>query len=226
MGVLVAGGTGALGSAVVRELLDSGYHCTVTWIVDAERERAEAEFGDRAAFVRADLVDPQGGAGDAVAAVDDLEAVVDLVGGFFSGPLAHETAWDDFDRMLRLNLSPAINLAGVAMPRMLERGGGSFVAVSARPALKPFAGAAAYVTAKAAVLAFVQALDADYRSKGIRANAILPSVIDTPANRREQPDADHSKWVQPAEIARVVRFLVSDDSAVTSGAALPVYGRA
>jgi NAD(P)-dependent dehydrogenase (short-subunit alcohol dehydrogenase family) len=226
MGVLVAGGTGALGSAVVRELLDSGYDCTVTWIVDAELERAEAEFGDRAAFVRADLADPQGGAGDAVAAVDDLEAVVDLVGGFFSGPLAHETAWDDFDRMLRLNLSPAINLAGVAMPRMLERGGGSFVAVSARPALKPFAGAAAYVTAKAAVLAFVQALDADYRSKGIRANAILPSVIDTPANRREQPDADHSKWVQPAEIARVVRFLVSDDSAVTSGAALPVYGRA
>jgi NAD(P)-dependent dehydrogenase (short-subunit alcohol dehydrogenase family) len=226
MGVLVAGGTGALGSAVVRELLDSGYECTVTWIVDAERERAEAEFGDRAAFVRADLADPQGGAGDAVAAVDDLEAVVDLVGGFFSGPLAHDTAWDDFDRMLRLNLSPAINLAAVAMPRMLERGGGSFVAVSARPALKPFAGAAAYVTAKAAVLAFVQALDADYRSKGIRANAILPSVIDTPANRREQPDADHSKWVQPAEIARVVRFLVSDDSAVTSGAALPVYGRA
>jgi NAD(P)-dependent dehydrogenase (short-subunit alcohol dehydrogenase family) len=226
MGVLVAGGTGALGSAVVRELLDSGYDCTVTWIVDAELERAEAEFGDRAAFVRADLADPQGGAGDAVAAVDDLEAVVDLVGGFFSGPVAHETAWDDFDRMLRLNLSPAINLAGVAMPRMLERGGGSFVAVSARPALKPFAGAAAYVTAKAAVLAFVQALDADYRSKGIRANAILPSVIDTPANRREQPDADHSKWVQPAEIARVVRFLVSDDSAVTSGAALPVYGRA
>jgi NAD(P)-dependent dehydrogenase (short-subunit alcohol dehydrogenase family) len=226
MGVLVAGGTGALGSAVVRELLDSGYDCTVTWIVDAERERAEAEFKGRAAFVRADLVDPHGGADDAVAAVDDLEAVVDLVGGFFSGPLAHETEWEDFDRMLRLNVSPAFNLACAAMPRMLERGGGSFVAVSARPAVKPFAGAAAYVTAKAAVLAFVQALDADYRSKGIRANAILPSVIDTPANRRDQPDADHSKWVQPAEIARVVRFLVSDDSAVTSGAAIPVYGRA
>jgi NAD(P)-dependent dehydrogenase (short-subunit alcohol dehydrogenase family) len=226
MGVLVAGGTGALGSAVVRELLDSGYDCTVTWVVDQERERAEAEFGDRAAFVRADLVDPHGGAEDAVAAVEDLEAVVDLVGGFFSGPLVHETDWDDFDRMLRLNVAPAFNLACAAMPRMLERGAGSFVAVSARPALRPFAGAAAYVTAKAAVLAFVQALDADYRTKGIRANAILPSVIDTPANRAAEPDADHSKWVQPAEIARVVRFLVSDDSAVTSGAAVPVYGRA
>jgi NAD(P)-dependent dehydrogenase (short-subunit alcohol dehydrogenase family) len=226
MGVLIAGGTGALGTAVVRELLDSGYECTVTWIVEKERESAEAEFGDRASFVRADLVDPQGGADDAVAAVEDLEAVVDLVGGFFSGPLAHETAWEDFDRMLRLNLSPAFNLACAAMPRMLERGGGSFVAVSARPALRPFPGSAVYATAKASVLAFVQALDADYRTKGIRANAILPSVIDTPANRAAQPDADYSKWVQPAEIARVVRFLVSDDSAVTSGAGIPVYGRA
>jgi NAD(P)-dependent dehydrogenase (short-subunit alcohol dehydrogenase family) len=226
MGVLVAGGTGALGSAVVRELLESGYGCTLTWIAESERERAEADFGDSVTFVRADLVDPEGGAEEAVAAVDDLEAVVDLVGGYSSTGPVHETAWADFDRLLRLNLAPAFNLAHAAMPRLLERGGGAFIAVSARAALRPFAGAAAYVTAKAAVLAFVQALDADYRSQGVRANAILPSVIDTPANRADQPDADHSKWVQPAEIARVVRFLVSGDAAVTSGAAVPVYGRA
>jgi NAD(P)-dependent dehydrogenase (short-subunit alcohol dehydrogenase family) len=226
MGVLIAGGTGALGSAVVRELLDAGYGCTVTWIVERELERSRSELGDRAAFVRADLIDPEGGAEDAVAAVPDLEAVVNLVGGFASGPLVHETAWEDFDGLLRLNVAPAFNLARAALPRLLERGGGSFLAVSARPALKPFAGAAAYVTAKAAVLAFVQALDADYRSKGIRANAILPSVIDTPANRAAEPNADYSKWVQPAEIARVVRFLVSDESAIVSGGAIPVYGRA
>ena len=226
MGVLVAGGTGALGSAVVRELLDAGYDCTVTWIAERELERAEAELGDRATFVRADLIDPGGGAAEAVAAVDDLEAVVDLVGGFSSGPLVHELSWEDFEGMLRLNVAPAFNLAHAAVPRLLERGGGAFVAVSARAALQPFAGAAAYVTSKAAVLAFIHALDADYRKNGIRANAILPSVIDTPANRANEPDADHSKWVQPAEIAKVVRHLVSDDAAVTSGAAIPVYGRA
>jgi NAD(P)-dependent dehydrogenase (short-subunit alcohol dehydrogenase family) len=226
MGVLIAGGTGALGSAVVRELLDAGYDCTVTWIADRELERAQSDFGDRAAFVRADLINPDGGVEEAVASVEDLEAVVDLVGGFASGPLLHETSWDDFEGMLRLNLAPAFNLAHAAMPRLVERGGGAFVAVSARAALRPFPGAAGYVTAKAAVIAFIQALDADYRKQGIRANAILPSVIDTPANRAGQPDADHSSWVQPAEIAKVVRHLISDDSAVTSGGAIPVYGRA
>ena len=225
MGVLVAGGTGALGSAVTRELVDAGSSCTVTWIAERELERAREDLGDSVDFVRADLLDPDGAA-QAVEAVPDLEAVVNLVGGFAMTGLVHETDPDEFDRLLRLNVAPAFNLARAAMPRLVERGGGAFVAVSARAALRPFGGAAAYITAKAAVLAFVQALDADYRSKGVRANAILPSVIDTPANRADQPDADHSKWVAPQEIARVVRFLVSDESGVTSGAAIPVYGRA
>jgi len=225
--VLVAGGTGALGAAVVRELASSGFGVTATWLVDGEHERAEEEFGgdDRVAFVKADLMTPEG-AETAVSEVADLGGVVNLVGGFSAGPRVHEAEVDEFDRMLALNLRPGILLARAAIPRLLESGGGSYVGVSARPALRPFAGGAAYSIAKAAVIAFVQALDADYRQDGIRANAILPSVIDTPANRRSQPDADHSKWVAPAEIARVVRSLVSDEFAPTSGAAIPVYGRA
>jgi NAD(P)-dependent dehydrogenase (short-subunit alcohol dehydrogenase family) len=127
---------------------------------------------------------------------------------------------------MRLNVTPTFLLARAAMPRLVERGGGAFVGVSARTAQRPYPGAAAYSTSKAAVLALIQALDVEYRRDGVRCNAILPSVIDTPANREAQPNADHSKWVAPEEIARVIRFLVSPDSAPTSGAAVPVYGRA
>jgi NAD(P)-dependent dehydrogenase (short-subunit alcohol dehydrogenase family) len=161
-----------------------------------------------------------------VAAVDDLEAVVNLVGGFAVGPHVHETEPADFERMLDLNLKPGFLLARAAMPKLVEAGGGAYVGVSARAALRPFKGAAGYITAKAAVIAFVQALAAEYRDDGIRANVVLPSTIDTPANREQMPNSDHEKWVPPAEIARVIRFLVSDESAPTSGAAIPVYGRA
>jgi NAD(P)-dependent dehydrogenase (short-subunit alcohol dehydrogenase family) len=221
MGVLVAGGTGALGQAVVAELLASGYGCTVTWVVEEERRRAEQEFGDRVMLVHADLLDAAG-ASEAVAAVDELEAVVNLVGGFATGGLVHETEPAAFERMLELNLKPAFNLARAGMPRMMDRGEGAFVGVSAQSVLRPFPGAAGYITAKGAVLAFIRALDAEYKSHGIRCNAILPSVIDTPANRNAMPDADYSKWVQPAAIAKVVRFLVSSDSSPTTGAAIPV----
>jgi NAD(P)-dependent dehydrogenase (short-subunit alcohol dehydrogenase family) len=224
MGVLVAGGTGALGGAVLQELSAAEYEVTATWIVDQERERIESSLGG-VALVRADLFEPEDAA-QAVGSVDDLEAVVNLVGGFAAGPKVHETELTDFERMLRLNLVPGFNLAHAAMPRLVERGGGAYVGVSARAGLRPFPGAAGYVTSKAAVLAFVQALDAEYKDAGVRCNAILPSVIDTPANREDQPDADWSKWVPPEQIAKVVRFLISDESAPTSGAGIPVYGRA
>jgi NAD(P)-dependent dehydrogenase (short-subunit alcohol dehydrogenase family) len=222
MTVLVAGGTGYLGNAVVRELIGSGYDVAATWVIERERERLESEPVE---LIEADLFDADQ-VGAAIAAVSELEAVVNLVGGFSDGPRVHETEPDEFERMLRLNVIPGFLLARAAMPRMMERGGGAFVGVSARPALRPFAGAAGYISSKAAVLALVQALDAEYKGEGIRCNAILPSVIDTPANRESMPDADHAKWVPPEQIAKVVRFLVSEDSAATSGAAVPVYGRA
>lgn len=222
MTVLVAGGTGFLGNAVVRELIGSGYEVAATWVVERERERLESEPVD---LIEADLFDADQ-VGAAISNVDELEAVVNLVGGFSAGPRVHETDPEDFERMLRLNVMPGFLLARAAMPSLIERGRGAFVGVSARPALRPFAGAAGYISSKAAVLAFVQALDAEYKGDGIRCNAILPSVIDTPANREAMPDADHSKWVPPEQIARVVRFLVSEDSAPTSGAGIPVYGRA
>jgi len=224
-GVLVAGGTGALGGAVLEALAEVGWDVTATWVVDRERDRVADALGDRVELVQADLFDPDAVA-KAVDSVADLRAVVNLVGGYASGGKVHEVEPDELDRMLQLNLKPGFLLARAAMPRIAEAGGGAYVGVSARAALRPFPGAAAYITAKAGVIAFVQALAVEYRDAGIRANAVLPNAIDTPANREQMPNADFSKWVPPAEIARVIRFLVSDESAPTSGAAVPVYGRA
>src|SRR5437763_9416885 len=150
--VLVAGGTGALGAGVLRALLAGGYPVTASWLVERERERVESEFAgaDRLSLVEADLMEPAG-AEAAVAATPDLGAVVNLVGGFAAGPLAHETDLEEYERMLRLNLRPGFMLARAAIPRMLEAGGGAYVGGSARAALQPFPRAVAYVTGKGAV---------------------------------------------------------------------------
>jgi NAD(P)-dependent dehydrogenase (short-subunit alcohol dehydrogenase family) len=222
MTVLVAGGTGHLGTAVVRELLAAGYAITATWVVEGEAERLASEPVE---LVHADLFDPEA-VDKAIESTSDLEAVVNLVGGYAEGPRVHETDPEQFDGLMQLNVKPGFLLARAAMPRLIERGGGAFVGVSARAALRPFPGAAGYIASKAAVLALIQALDAEYKRHGIRCNAILPSVIDTPPNRAAQPDADYSRWVQPEEIAKVVRFLVSEESGPVTGVAVPVYGRA
>jgi len=224
--VLVAGGAGALGSAVVGELRGRGWDVTV---LDRQEHPGDTEprSEQRGAldYVQADLLDQQSAAA-AVESVAGLRAVVNLVGGFAMGPKVGESDLDEFEFMLRLNLFPAFNLARAAMPRLAAAGGGAFVCVSARAALEPFAGAAGYITAKAGILAFVRSLDAEYRGDGVRANAVLPSVIDTPANRESMPNSDWSKWVPPEQIAAVIASLCSDDFTPTSGAAVPVYGRA
>jgi NAD(P)-dependent dehydrogenase (short-subunit alcohol dehydrogenase family) len=225
---LVTGGTGGLGQAVVGELLDAGATVLTTWLVDREREAVERELGDRDGLhlVEANLLEDGGQvAVDAAAEHGQLAALVNLVGGFAQGGRWHEAPPDELERMIALNLMTAVNACRAAAPAMTEAGG-AIVCVGTRAAVEPFSGGGAYAVSKAAVLALVRSLDADYRDDGIRANAILPSVIDTPANREAMPDADFERWVKPAEIARVVRFLCSDDSSPISGAEIPVYGRA
>jgi NAD(P)-dependent dehydrogenase (short-subunit alcohol dehydrogenase family) len=225
---LITGGSGGLGSAVTRAFLDAGWRVVVPLYDEAERERVPPH--ERLVLERADLFDPASAAEIAGIAGGDpaapLAGVVNLVGGFATGGRVHEMPIDDYEAQLRLNLRPTYLVCQAALPHLLAAGGGAIVCVSSRAALKPFAGAAGYVVAKAAVLAFVDVLATEYRDDGIRANAILPSVIDTPANRRSMPDADHARWVSPEQIASVVRFLCEDGSGVVSGAHVPVYGRA
>jgi NAD(P)-dependent dehydrogenase (short-subunit alcohol dehydrogenase family) len=225
---LITGGTGGLGAAVTRAFLDGGWRVVVPVYDEAERERVPAH--ERLVLEPADLVDPASVKAVAtIAAGEDgapLGAVVNLVGGFAAGERVHATPVEEFEAQLRLNLRPTYLVCQATLEHLQAAGGGAIVCVSSRAALRPFAGAAGYVVGKAAVLAFVDALAEEYRSDDIRVNAILPSVIDTPLNRRSMPDADHSRWVAPEQIAAVVRFLCEDGSKPISGAHVPVYGRA
>jgi NAD(P)-dependent dehydrogenase (short-subunit alcohol dehydrogenase family) len=225
---IVTGGTGGLGSAVVGRLLDDGWRVVVPWIVEQELERVTEREGLE--LVRADLFDPTQVEATVATATDSrsmpLRGVVNLVGGFAAGGRVHETQLAEFEEQFRLNLRPTYLVTHAALPSLIEAGAGSIVCVGTRAALHPFSGAAGYVASKAAVMAFAHAVAVEYRDDGVRCNAILPSVIDTPANRAAMPNADHGRWVKPAEIAGVIAHLLSDDSEPVSGAAIPVYGRA
>jgi NAD(P)-dependent dehydrogenase (short-subunit alcohol dehydrogenase family) len=225
---IVTGGTGGLGAAVVARLLDDGWRVVVPWIFEHELERVERRDGLE--LIEADLFDPATVATVAQRATADaaapLTGLVNLVGGFAMGGRIHETPIEEFENQFRLNLRPTYLMVSACAEAMIEAGGGSIVCVGTRAALQPFKGAAGYITSKAGVIAFAQAVAVEYRDEGIRCNAILPSVIDTPANRASMPKADHDRWVRPAEIAGVISFLLSDQSRPTSGAAIPVYGRA
>jgi NAD(P)-dependent dehydrogenase (short-subunit alcohol dehydrogenase family) len=225
---IVSGGTGGLGAAVVTRLLDDGWRVVVPWIVERELERVERRPGLE--LIRADVSDPAEveTVVSAAAASDGapLGGLVNLVGGFAMGGRVHETPVDEFEQQFRLNLRPTYLMTQAALKEMLDNGGGAIVCVGSRAAVQPFKGAAGYIASKAAVIAFAQAVAAEYKDDGIQCNVILPSVIDTPANRASMPNADHARWVKPAEIATVISHLLSQDAAITSGAAIPVYGRA
>jgi NAD(P)-dependent dehydrogenase (short-subunit alcohol dehydrogenase family) len=227
--VLVTGATGGLGPAVVAAFLAGGWRVVAT--SRSGRPPQDLVGHDRLESVATDLFEPADVAEAVTVATGDragapLRALVNLVGGYAAGGPVHETPVEQFERQLTLNLRPTYLVTKAALPHLVDAGGGAIVCMSARAAVRPFRGAAGYATAKAAVIAFVQAVAVEYRAAGVRCNAVLPSVIDTPANRDREPDADTSRWVPPEQVAAVIRFLCSDDSAPTSGAAIPVYGRA
>jgi NAD(P)-dependent dehydrogenase (short-subunit alcohol dehydrogenase family) len=242
--VLIAGGTGGLGGAVTERFLAGGWRCVVPYADEpsalalkesvaaapaAATDQSTTSAVDRLVLVEADLFDPDAVAA-AVALADTsdspLEAAVNLVGGFDAPGRVHETPIDRFEHQFRVNLRATYLVCWAALPGMVGRGAGSIVCVSSRAALQPFSGAAGYITAKAAVLSFVDAMASEYTADGVRVNAVVPSVIDTPANRASQPAADYSRWVSPREVAEVIAFLCSERSAPVAGAHVPVYGRA
>lgn len=227
--VLVAGGTGGLGRAVSLAFLQHGDRVAATCRNRREFEELEAAAGDNAARLTGHEVDVTRET-DVRALVDAIsarygrvDALVNAVGGYGGGKMWEGDA-SLLDRMLDLNLRSGYVLSRAVVPGMIARGSGAIVNVAARAAHDHAAGLAAYAASKAAAVALIDSLAADLKGTGVRANSILPSIIDTPANRNAMPKADFSKWPKPEEIARVVLFLCGDEARLISGAAIPVYG--
>nr|WP_296070808.1 SDR family NAD(P)-dependent oxidoreductase [uncultured Actinoplanes sp.] len=222
--VIVTGGAGGLGGAAVSAFVADGWR-----VVAPVRPGRASSLPKGATPVEGDLGEPADVASAIEVAAGEpdapLRAVINLVGGFASHGLVAETPIDDFETMLRLNLRPTYLVTAAALPHLVAAGGGSIVCVSSRAALSPFPGAVGYATAKAAVLAFANTVAVEYRKQKVRCNTVLPSVIDTPANRSGM-GGDPSRWVRPEDIAAVLLFLASDASSPTSGAQIPVYGQA
>jgi NAD(P)-dependent dehydrogenase (short-subunit alcohol dehydrogenase family) len=218
--VIVTGGTGGLGRAVVAAFAANDWRVVVLDMRPAELEGAEvveANLTDEHEVARA----VRSATGDAGA---PLRAVANLVGGFAAEQPVASTPVEVFEAQFTLNLRPTYLVTQAALPALVDAGGGAIVCVSSRSALHPFAGAAGYCASKAAVIAFAQVVAREHAGDGVRCNAVLPQMIDTPANRAAMPPEEHGKLTPPEEIAAVIRFLCSDESAPTNGAAIPVYG--
>lgn len=229
--VLITGATGELGQAVARAFAVQGDRLALT----ARREEGLAALAGALALpsarvflypadvTRADQVNAL------VQAVVErwgrIDVLLNLAGGYQAGvPVAEmdEALWD---HLLNLNLRSVFLVCRAVVPYMLRQGGGKIVNVAARAGLQGRAKASAYAVAKAGVIIFTQALAEEVKHAGINVNVVLPSILDTPRNRQENPQADFSKWVRPEQLAGVILYLCSEAASALHGASIPVYGR-
>ncbi len=225
-GVIVTGGTGALGRAVVLRLLARGARVAVAYRDEKDWRALQEKAGAGPALfgAAAELADARRAKAfvdEAAAALGVLDGLALVAGAWAGGKRFDEAPEDEWPGMLSTNLGTVAHACRAALPH-LRKQGGSIVAVGSRAAETGGAGMAAYAVSKIAVHALVRVLALENRELGVRVNAVLPGTIDTPANRRAMPDADPSKWTSPAAIAGMVAFLLSPESAPTTGALVPV----
>jgi NAD(P)-dependent dehydrogenase (short-subunit alcohol dehydrogenase family) len=228
--VLVAGGTGGLGRSVSLAFLNQSAKVTVTYQREEEYLALKKSAGTSASSLdgmQADVTNTtavQQLVDAIVAKHGRLDVLVNAVGGYAGGMPLWQSDPQVFDRMFSLNVRSGYALARGVVPVMLRQKSGVIINIASRAAVDHAAGSVAYVTSKAAAVAMLDSLAADLHGTGVRANSILPSIIDTEANRKAMPGSDFSKWPKPEEIANIILFLCSDEAKLIHGAAVPVYG--
>jgi NAD(P)-dependent dehydrogenase (short-subunit alcohol dehydrogenase family) len=228
--VLVTGGAGNLGQTVTKTFLDAGARVAVPFYktdTPSVLEELTARHADRFHSFALDLTTERGAEQAVRTAVEwggRLDAVVHLVGGYSGAPSVAETPIELWMRMVDLNMTSAYLIARFALPHLLKGDGGSLVFVSSRAVFERRAGRAAYAAGKAGLLTLAQAIGEEFGPRGVRSNVVVPDTIDTDDNRRAQPDADHSTWLSPSAVAKVVLFLASPAAQAVNRAAIPLYG--
>ena len=220
MAVLITGANGGLGRAVVQAFLDRGAE-----VFGVDRSwKGESSPAGRFHRIEADLLE-DAECRRVAALARPLEVLVHLLGGFGGGKPVAETDDGVWDQMMNLNLRTAFQMFRAVLPQMTQAGRGRVVAVASRAAVEPMANFAAYSVSKAGLATLVKTVAAEVRDSGVTANVVLPSIIDTPANRSAMPQADFSKWVRPESIAQLLVWLASAEARDVNGAAIPIYGR-
>jgi NAD(P)-dependent dehydrogenase (short-subunit alcohol dehydrogenase family) len=230
--VLVTGGTGGLGREVTMAFLEAGASVVVTYrnadefaAVVSAAERIGATPPDGFFVDVTDMAAVEKFVADIVAKHGRLDILVNTVGGYAGGTNLWEVDPKTYDRMLDLNLKAGFVLARAIVPQMIRQNRGWIVNVTSKAAFDHAAGGGLYAASKAGALALFDSLAADVKAQKINVNSVIPSIIDTAANRKAMPGADFSKWPKPEEIAGVILFLCSDEARVIHGAAIPVYGK-
>ena len=225
---VVTGGTGALGRAITSTLLEAGASVAIPYAVPEELKELEArlapELRTRLLALPADVT-REDAMGKFVHAVRDrhgrVDGLVNAVGGFAGGDLL-STSLAEWERMMALNLTSTAIACRAVLPVMIAGGGGRIVNIASRAVLTPQGGFIAYTVSKAGVITLTQALSQEVKQHRVTVNAVLPSTMDTPGNRRAMPDADRSEWVRTEDVAHVVAFLLSERAAAVTGASLTV----
>jgi NAD(P)-dependent dehydrogenase (short-subunit alcohol dehydrogenase family) len=226
--VIVAGGTGALGGTVVRAFLAAGDRVAVTYRRQEEYDALSA--GSRAGLsgTQLDATDEaavQRFVAEVAAQQDGVDALVVTIGGYAGGKNLWEADASTYAQMMDLNLRAAWTMARAVLPAMIRQNRGYLVNVASKAGYGHSAGAALYAASKAGALALWDSLAEEVKGYSINVNSIVPSIMDTPANRRAMPKADFSGWPSTGDVAKVIVFLCSDGARVIHGAAIPVYGR-
>jgi NAD(P)-dependent dehydrogenase (short-subunit alcohol dehydrogenase family) len=224
--VLVAGGTGGLGHAVSLAFLSEGATVHVTYRAEEELSLLRKSAGESAPLLSGHRTDvtSESDVAQLLQTIGPIDVLINTVGAYAGGSALWQTPPDVFEKMISLNLRSGYVLSRHVVPAMLNRHSGAIVNISSRAAVDHAAGASAYAASKAAAVAMIDSLAADLKGTGVHVNTVLPSIIDTEANRTAMPGADYATWPKPEDIANVILFLCSDDARLIHGASIPVYG--